>query len=127
QHSGPGFAAKAGVRIDVVAHLDRVDRERLAKALVTGLHGVTALQSLADVRLVCRDDQVEAGCLQIAQGLGDSGQDFQLVERGGRIGAAIANDDAIENAVPIQENRPYVAVSLQASSLPSLPTCSRGV
>lgn len=101
--SGLGFAAGAIVFVVVIADDEIVEGEGGAEEIVNLFDGGLGLAAAGDVGLVGDDDEEEAGGAETVEGFGGAGEDLHFGSGGGRVGAAIADDGAVEDAVAIEE------------------------
>jgi hypothetical protein len=95
EHSGLGLAACAPVRVVVRANDDLVERKRHDQSVVNAPDGLFGLRPAGDVRLVCDDDELEAGRAQTVAGLLDTWKDLDLVHVAGRAGDAVAHHGGV--------------------------------
>ena len=109
EHAGGGLAAVVG-RIGEalaggVADLEVGERrDERAETRVHGFDDGGGLGAAADVGLVGDDDENVAGGGEGGAGRGDTGEEFEFGEGGGRVGLAVADDLAVQGAVAVEED-----------------------
>ena len=109
EHTGSGFAAVVFGVIDAlaggVAGFDVSDRrDELAEAGVHRFDDGLRLRAATDVGLVGDDDEHIAGGGEGGAGFGDARDEFELGERGGRVGLAVADDLSVQRAVAVEKD-----------------------
>ena len=97
----------------MIANLDPVNRQgpgdHRMKALDDRLfHGLPT-----DIRLVGGHHQEKPAPFEVGAGLGDSGQNLELLRPDRRIRFPVTNARPIQHAVAIQKNRPPPAIPRQ--------------
>src|SRR5205085_935461 len=109
QQAGSGLAASAAVSIVVRTDAHVVELQPALNETVHLVHGLAAAGAAADVGLVGDHKELETRAFELRARLGHIGQDLELVERIGRIGLPLADERAVEHAIPVEKDSPRPA------------------
>jgi len=102
---GLGLTTVTSVPVVVIANPELVDREVGRQRGVDGLDGLKPLRATCNVGLIGHDDEREPGGLQLPEGILHTRKDLERVDGIRRPRNAVADVDAIQDAIPVEKHR----------------------
>ena len=108
EHAGTRFAKFGGwfFVTGIIAHLDSIDGEFATHMGMDHFHHFLFQYAAADIGLIRGDNQAKTGLLEEIAGFEDSWENLTISQAGGRVGFSIAEEDAVDDAVAVEEGRP---------------------
>ena len=87
------------------AGLDPVERQVARHILMHVFDRFARDQTAANIGLIGGNDEEESGLPKPPASVPDAGQNLELADAGGWIRHVVANDSAVDHAIPVQEDR----------------------
>jgi hypothetical protein len=104
EHSGLGLSARTVIGRVVIAGIDGVERQFLAKAVVDGFDAIMGLDAAGDVGLIGDDEQEEAGIAKAGEGFGHAGFDTHRLGIGRWMRFSGEDEGFDQDAVAVEED-----------------------